>query len=235
MSLKTLIGWQSLRTLALILMFCSASFILIKLLLDNRPVKDRIYTPSIFNFPKQVPLLGWQFERSIPLPLPNNKKFRNRLIASQSYAYKKDKLPLKIDMYYTKDTSGNILGFITNFTSVSSGAIAPSRRIERYRKGVGYYVLLSDPKGVYLTSCINPRGESTVTLPQFQRNRYYNDISLDRLTYWLFNPSTLRDFRCLWVHASVSADDLSLNTAYSTLESAWFSWKPWWQSNFPRP
>jgi cyanosortase A-associated protein len=235
MSLKTLMGWQFLRTLALMLMFCSASVILVELLLDNRPVKDRIYTPSAFTFPKQVPLPGWQFERSTSVSLPDNKAFRKRLISSQSYAYKQGNLPLKIDMRYTKDTSGNVLGFVTNFTSVASGAIAPSRRIERYRKGVGYYVLLSDPKGVYLTSCINPRGESTVTLPQFQRNRYYNDISLDRLTHWLFNPSTLRDFRCLWVHASVPTDALSLNTAYSTLESAWFSWKPWWQEHFPRP
>jgi cyanosortase A-associated protein len=216
MSLKTLMGWQSLRTLALMLMFCSASVILVKLLLDNRPVKDRIYTPPAFTFPEQVPLPGWQFERSASVPLPDNKAFKKRLIASQSYTYKQGNLPLKIDMRYTKDTSGNI-------------------RIERYRKGIGYYVLLSDPKGVYLTSCINPRGESTVTLPQFQRNRYYNDISLDRLTYWLFNPSTLRDFRCLWVHAAVPADALSLSTAYSTLESAWFSWKPWWQEHFPRP
>jgi cyanosortase A-associated protein len=235
MSLKTLMGWQSLRTLALILMFCSASFILVKILLDNRPVKDRIYTPSAFVFPKQVPLPGWQFERSTSLALPENKALRKRLIASQSYTYKQGKLPLKIDMRYTKDTSGNILGFVINFTSVVPGAIAPSRRIERYRKGIGYYVLLNDPEGVYLTSCINPRGESTVTLPQFQRNRYYNDISLDRLTYWLFNPSTLRDFRCLWVHASVPANARSLDTAHSTLESAWFSWKPWWQKHFPLP
>jgi cyanosortase A-associated protein len=235
MSLKTLMGWPALRTLALILMFCSASVILVKLLLDNRPVKDRIYTPSAFTFPKQAPLPGWKFERSASLALPDKKALRNRLIASQSYVYKQDKVQLTIDMRYAKDTSGNVIGFLTNFTSVPSSAIAPERRIERYRKGIGYYVLLSDPKGVYLTSCINPRGESTVTLPQFQRNRYYNDLSLERLTYWLFNPSTLRDFRCLWVHASVPADALSLNTAYATLESAWFSWKPWWQKNFPRP
>jgi cyanosortase A-associated protein len=235
MSLKSLMGWQTFRTLAFILVFCSASVILVKILLDNRPVKDRIYKLSAFTFPKQVPLPGWQFERSTSLALPEKKALKNRLIASQSYVYKQDKLPLMIDMRYVKDTSGNVIGFLTHFTSVSSGAIVPERRVERYRKGIGYYVLLSDPKGVYLTSCINPRGESTVTLPQFQRNRYYNDISLDRLIYWLFNPSTLRDFRCLWVHASVPADALPLNAAYSSLESAWFSWKPWWQKNFPRP
>jgi cyanosortase A-associated protein len=235
MSFKTLMDWQSLRAVALMLTFCSASFILVKSLLDNRPVKARAYTPSAFNFPPEVPLPGWKFERNAPLALPESKGLRKKLIASQSYTYQQGKLPLTIDMRYTQDTSGNVLGFISNFTSVAPGAIAPSRRIERYRNGVGYYVLLSDPKGVYLTSCINPRGESTVTLPQFQRNRYYNDIYLDRLMYWLFNPATLRDFRCLWVHASVPAEPLAIDIAYSKLESAWFSWQPWWQNHFPKP
>jgi cyanosortase A-associated protein len=235
MSLKTLMGWQSLRALALMLTFCGTSFVLVRLLLDNRPIKDRFYTPSSFVFPVEIPLSKWQFERSMPLDFTGNKSIKKRLISSQAYIYKQGKIPLKIEMRYTKETSGNILGFINNFTSVNSSAIAPSKRIERYHKGVGYYVLLNDQKQAYLTSCINPRGESTVTLPQFQHNRYYNDMNLDRLILWLFKPVTLRDFRCLWVHASVPVDNLSLSTAYATLESAWLSWEPWWQKHFPSP
>jgi cyanosortase A-associated protein len=235
MSLKTFMSWQSLKVIVLMFTFCGASFILAKLLLDNRPIKDRIYKPSAFVFPTEIPLPEWQFESSTPLALPENKVYKNRLIASRAYTYKQGKRTLTIEMRYTKDTSGNVLGFISNFTSVDSGIIAPSRRIERYHKGVGYYVLLNDQNRVYLTSCINPRGESTVTLPQFQRNRYYHDMNLDRLMLWLFKPATLRDFRCLWVHASVPVDNLSLNEAYTTLESAWFSWEPWWEKRFPSP
>jgi cyanosortase A-associated protein len=235
MNLKTLMSGEAPRAVALMLTFCGASFILVRLLLDNRPVKDRFYSPAAFVFPTEVPLPEWQFEGSTDLALPNKAVLQKRLIASRSYTYKQGKLPLSIEMRYTKDTSGNVLGFIGNFTAVSPSAIAPSRRIERYRKGVGYYVLLNDQNRAYLTSCINPRGESTVTLPQFQRNRYYGDIQADRLILWLFKPITLRDFRCLWVHASVPAEDRSLNTAYATLESAWFAWQPWWQKRFPPP
>ena len=205
------------------------------------PSAARQFAPAAFEFPTAVPLSGWQLSAARPLEHePNNQKARQNLLSSKLYRYEpntseQNASPLQIEMRYTVDTSGNVLGFLRNYTSVSLASVQPSLRDERHREGMGYYLVFVDQQRAYLTSCINPRGESTVTLPQFRHNRYTYDMRADRIFDWLLSAEGIRDDRCLWVNMSTPLEKNLPQAAYSRLENAWSSWYHWWQPRFPQP
>ena len=214
------------------------------------PPAARQFAPAAFEFPAAVPLSGWQLAATRPLEQePNNQKARQNLLSGKLYSYQQtiskpnaseqntsepNASSLQIEMRYTIDTSGNVLGFLRNYTSVSLAAVQPSLRDERHREGMGYYLVFVDQQRAYLTSCINPRGDSTVTLPQFRHNRYTYDMRADRIFHWLLNAEGIRDDRCLWVNMSTSLEKNPPQVAYSRLENAWSSWYHWWQPRFPQ-
>lgn len=196
-----------------------------------------------FEFPHTVPLTGWQARGSGGVKdQPSDRRIQKRLLANKLYQYQHNSLPLQIEMRYTLETSGNVIGFLSNYTTIPSAVIQPALRDERYRPGVGYYLLFVHQQRAYLTSCINPKGGSTVSLPQFRRNRYAHDLQGDRLLKWLVYGDGIRDDRCLWVNMSMPLDRLPLDqtrangtkTAYTALEQAWFPWFDWWQTRFPQ-
>ncbi len=96
-------------------------------------------------------------------------------------------------------------------------------------------MLFKDQNDAYLASCINPRGESTVTIEQFNKNRYDHDIRPERLLRWFLRAESIRDFRCLWVSLSIPITDQRTDEAFSTLEAVWFFWHDWWKPHFPQP
>lgn len=226
-------GWRHLQT-SILAITCLGTFaVLAKLILV--PTTAQPFRPAVFEFPATVPLSGWQPSASGPVDhSPNYQMARQRLLSSKQYEYQRQGTPLQIELYYTIDTSGNVMGFLRNYTSIPLSAIQPSVRDERYREGVGYYLVFVHQQRAYLTSCINPRGGSTVTLPQFRHNRYTQDIRIDRFFRWLLNAESIRDERCLWVNLSTPLANGSQETVYSVLESAWVSWYNWWQPRFPK-
>lgn len=228
-----MINWPKIRHFLLVITFCSVFSVLGKSILYPTTAAQRTVTPASFVFPPEVPLSGWQPLESRALTKDVTK--HPKLLSGMVYKYSRNKLPLDIEMRYTIETSGNVMGFISNYTPIPSSAIKLSSRSDRYEKEVGYYMLFVYQKRAYLTSCINPRGGSTVTLPQFNHNRYTYDIQPDRLLYWLFGQQNIRDLRCLWFHSSIPLNNASPNNAYSNLENAWFSWYKWWYPRFPKP
>lgn len=71
------------------------------------------------------------------------------------------------------------------------------------------------------------------------QNRYTHDLNPGRVFLWVLGQESLLDQRCLWTLISVSLPENArtnptmTEAAYKQLESAWFTWSLWWQSNFP--
>ena len=59
------------------------------------------------------------------------------------------------------------------------------------------------PKSNYLGSCINAKGEATVTLSQYNQNRYLHGWGLTRTFLWLIGQQDLVEYRCLWTIMSI--------------------------------
>ncbi|MFE4106723.1 cyanoexosortase A system-associated protein [Almyronema epifaneia] len=187
-------------------------------------------------FPTEISLNNFEFLSSdaIQPHSAKNSGSQNRLINGYVYEYEQAERSLTIEMYYLFDTSGNVIGFLNENTTIPAEAVAPHLRTERYQAAIGYYLLFSHQTKDYLVSCINPKGESTVTLPQFRANRYRYDIWSPRLLRWMFTSENIRDFRCLWVVISLTDKSDSVQERYAILENVWFDWYGQWQPKFSR-
>ncbi|MBD2176110.1 cyanoexosortase A system-associated protein [Pseudanabaena sp. FACHB-1998] len=108
-------------------------------------------------------------------------------------------------------------------------------RTQSVRKDpIGFHVILSSQNRSYLTSCINPRGISTVTREQFDDNGSEQAIDKDVVIGWLLGQKELRDRRCLWTLISTPiSSESDREAANQKLEKIWISWYEWWKPRFP--
>ncbi|MEW6494265.1 MAG: cyanoexosortase A system-associated protein [Cyanobacteriota bacterium] len=189
------------------------------------PPSNQIETPS-FIFPTTIPLPSWQLLDSFPLKITDDPNFIN----SRRYRYQKNRTVLNIDMHYIIQSSGDVKDILRKhiFSKQSSASL-----IIRQKPGMGFYALFTTQGTAYLTSCINPRGGSTVTFDQFRQNRNTYDLQSHRLLLWLLGLEELRDWRCMWSLLSVPLETAQPEEAYSILEFAWVFWYPWWEKHFP--
>ncbi|MEH1789744.1 MAG: cyanoexosortase A system-associated protein [Nostoc sp.] len=217
--------WKKTRIKFLALIFSTGMLVLGKVILFPNPVKPKVNT---FVFPEEVPLAKWQL--SVSSPIESLTKENPNLVAEKHYRYVKNDLPLDIQMRYLQNLyNADIGAYIKQDFAVTSPPVM------RQQKGVGYYGVGVDRQKAYLSSCINPRGNSTFTHPQFRENRYFQDISFNRIMPILQGQEVLLDKRCLWVHLSIPLRNSSPEAAYQLLEQVWFSWYRWWQPRFPKP
>ncbi len=112
-------------------------------------------------------------------------------------------------MRYMVKTHGNVKSFIEKYYSLPLSSGQPTL-VLRQQANTGFYNLFTYQQRAYLSTCINSRGGSTVTAPQFRRNRLIYDMRLGRLFPWLVGQGTIRDRRCLWAHLSVPLKNLHL-------------------------
>lgn len=185
-------------------------------------------TPVSFAFPTTVPLAQWQPVESSPIEVKEDSK----LVSGRLYRYQQDRLPLSIEMRYVTRTNGEVKKLIAQYLNADTAA---AKLITRQQEGIGFYSIAATPDRAYLSSCINPRGGSTVTADQFRANRNTYDINLSRIVPWLLGQQELRDHRCLWTVLSIPLENTSAEDAYPILETAWVSWYRWWQPRFPQP
>lgn len=214
--------WKQLRIPVLALTFCSTVFVLGKLLFVSNTEKT---TRTIFVFPVEVPLLGWQIESSQAL---RTEQTPEGTFEVKHYEYKRSGLTLAIAMSYVDHPHANEKLFRQYDPS-----LFPSGEI-RQQKETGFYSLWVREDRAYLSACINPRGPSAIAYTQFIENRYTYDLQVNRLLPVLLGQEPLRDHRCLWTHLSVSLKETSRNRAYQLLEQSWVSWYQWWHPRFPR-
>lgn len=190
--------------------------------------------PSVqpFRFPTDVPLENWRYVTS---GLVNAERVQppayvsGNYISGKRYQYQQQQTVLTIEMRYLANTDGDL----KNVIKAETGDL---QSVLYYQEDSGFYSVFHDRSHLYLTSCINPHGMSTVTSDQFKRNRSLHDLRLDHLIDWTLGRGKIHDRRCLWTHASTPLQDYtSPEIATKTLEDAWFSWYSWWSVNFPKP
>ncbi len=200
-----------------------------------------IFTPNFknrpkFQFPNQISLTNWQFRSSNNLDNVLKSASKNNAIAAKKYFYvSSTKDTLQIDALYidgivSLPKSLEILGLKYSSNSLNI----------RYLKSVGYYALFVDQERAYLSACINPYGDTTVTEDQFINNRY--NTTSNRIGSYLLGVTNLRDHRCLFTTISmplenpklVNQSTNSLAKMHQKLEKAWTNWYQNWQDDFPK-
>ncbi|HCF29491.1 MAG TPA: cyanoexosortase A system-associated protein [Cyanobacteria bacterium UBA11049] len=185
-------------------------------------------TATAFVFPASVPLNNWQSLPSHSLN-PQANKLTNYLSGRQ-YQYIQNDLSVNVEMRYVVNTVGDVQEYIKQNTNIS---LSKSKYTQRQQGGIGFYNLFTYQGKAYLSTCINPRGGTTVTDRQFKQNRNTYDVQFNRIVPWLLGQKELKDNRCLWTHISTPLKDTTPDHSYQLLETAFFSWYQWWYSRFP--
>lgn len=176
-------------------------------------------------------LSHWDIVKTKPLSPHNHKPaeyITGKFIAGKNYTYQKQQQTLNIEMRYFVDTNGNLKDFITSQT----GELSTVLQEDDDRGSYGVY---THNDKAYLSACINPRGKSTVTSDEFNRNLMAYDTRLSNIVPWLLGQAEFRDKRCLWAHLSLPLNNnISVQDSYGNLETAWFDWYDHWQVNYPQ-
>jgi cyanosortase A-associated protein len=181
-----------------------------------------------FEFPNSIPLNNWQQLDSKPLNITAQSDSPERLASGRSYQYTKGNTQMEIEARYIVGSRGYVESYIDKYTDINPEALKAE-----YSKGIGYYYLFKDNHRAYLSSCISPRSQSTVTQKQFASNRYQADLNPTIFLNWLFGKASIRDSRCLWVQLSIPLNTSETQNTYSTLQAAWSDWYRWWLPHFP--
>jgi cyanosortase A-associated protein len=218
----------------------SLLFTLGKIVLDpvsgKRPFAD-------FKFPEVIPLAGWKLVNSQPsADRASTIAQYNRISTGRQYEYRQNRSVLRVEIRYVLNTDGDVMKLLKEQPQEYHLMQQISNLQQSYTTS-GFYssFTISDTtanptvKQLHLTSCINPRGSSTITSEQFFHNRYIYDLQPKRLFIWALGQENLIDQRCLWLHLSTPIQDNNPDQARSMLENAWRSLTVWGQTQFPKP
>lgn len=225
--------WQKIRLLLIILTFSGVLAVLIRSLLLPYPQKKN--TSENFIYPENVPIVNWQQTGS--KFLKNNAK--NSEGKKHLYEYNQGNNQVKIQGQYQQYSDSNMSRFLMIETGIPPANTLPQMR---YKEGFGYYYLLENEGKTFLTACLNPKGESTVTQDQHTKNRYLKTMGFQRTLLWIIGQQDLTDGRCLWTLISIptpedpnpiTLENENLEKTYKQLEEVWFSWYKWWKQNLP--
>jgi cyanosortase A-associated protein len=129
------------------------------------------------------------------------------------------------------NTQGDVAQF---WAAHPDGTFDPTGAIGQRTPVNGTYSLATQQGRAYLNSCINPRGASSVTRPQFMHTHLYADLAPAQLWQWLLNQAEIPDRRCLWLHMWIPVQT-SPEAAYQELEQVWLAGYAGWQSGLIQP
>ncbi len=228
-------SFDSSRLPILVVLFLASATILVKAIATPKLPKDRLASPFLAaTLNQSASLPGWQLTQTTPLK--NLEPDKADQVVGRSYEYRQGAQTLRVDL---RPQYGD--GGVARFLRIASEVKESSANLKPiYKPGVGHYGVLATTERLYLTACINSRGESTLTSQQFQKNRYSQDLQPGRILPWVLGQkSSFFDERCLWALMSVPLPSNSernpeqVQAAYATLESAWVPLQQWWQANFP--
>ena len=187
----------------------------------NRPTTN-------FVFPPKIPLPSWEYVGKQTIDVSPIEEAPDVIQSANRYRYRDNATQLNIDMYYLTDTRGQIEHLL------QKARISPDLKTQQIKQqDNNYYSIFSDRNYTYLSSCLNPTGESTVTQKQFSENLYKRSLNLKLLSDWLLGKASIRDRRCLWVTISTPNDSSSFLEPTDILEQTWQDWHQWWRPRFP--
>ena len=188
-----------------------------------------------FAFPQTIPLLSWNSISNQPIKIAASASANERsnvIHSAQLYQYQEQKHNAQLDvaMYYVTDTRGDIKSFFLEQTEIAPEVLA-SKKIRK--QGKSYYSIFEDRDRTYLSTCLNPTGNSTVTQRQFSQSLNQRPLNLELLKDWLLGKASIRDRRCLWITISTSNQNTSFTEPEQILQQVWQGWTSWWQPRFP--
>lgn len=220
--------WKPARLLLLAGVFGGMLWVLSRAIAAPKAVKEEVPLATT-TLPETIPLEGWNLQATKLLSQGND------LPSGQEYQYRQNSISVTVQARLMV-SDGNISRLLFVHTPIRA---ANAGLQIRQRLGVGYYGILAHDHKAYLSACVNSRGESTVTEPQFMQNRYKYDLQVNRVLPWILGRAPLLDQRCLWtlmatpLPAAAKNNPAVANQSFEALENAWFSWHQWWKLNFP--
>jgi cyanosortase A-associated protein len=173
-------------------------------------------------FPEKISLPEWQQVKS--QPLPKLGKEEKNVIIQNRYQYIQKGSELDIEMRYV--SVGDLPFLLRNYLDIASHPVI------RQQENIGFYAVGIEQKRAYLSTCITPNGQTTFTYEQL---KVYlpNQNNPQYWISWLLDQKSLPPKRCLWTHLSINLGNDDPQTAYKTLENAWFSWYQRWLPQVP--
>ncbi len=186
--------------------------------------------PAVVAMPEAIPLSGWQLQSQTPIASQGRSRY-SQIRSGAVYHYRQTGYTLTLELRYLINTQGDIPTLLQQYQQQSQSV--QSRLIQH---PAGAYLLSQDRQFIYLDSCINPRGNATVTGAQFMQNRYDHDLQLSRWLPWLLGQQSLLDHRCLWVRLKISTQSTgqqSTDQRQAMLQQSWLSVIERWRSEFP--
>jgi len=211
----------------LLVLVCGGALVTLAKVLWWMPAYQVVAVPEVLD--QAIALSEWQLKTQESLSIPEEKA--KELRAVHRYLYTQDEQQLAIEMRYLERSDTNIRNLLLQYDQVTP--TVPFESTIRQNEA-GYYSLFEDGEHVYLSSCINPKGGTTVTAAQFTQNRYTYDLQLSRAIPVLLGQTSLQDSRCLWTHMAIPiAPGTPIEATYPILEASWEQWQTFWQANFP--
>ncbi len=214
--------WNYLRTYILLLLLGCTVAVLAKVALF--PLKQKKSLDENFIFPTKIPLGQWEAEASSKI---DNKS------AHHVYQYHQGTDKLRIDAVSNYRSDGSVPRMLMLNYNTRAGQIP---MLQKYIPKKGYVIFFKKDHQLYLSSCLNPRGESTINDQQFLKNRYSYGWSVERTALWAMGQKDLFDGRCLWTTISSplspGADDKEIEKNNSKLEQAWLDWLNFWNGRW---
>lgn len=187
-----------------------------------------------YEFPENFNLRGWKLEDSEALkPVEKPEYEGSSYRAGRHYRYRQGDIPLDIEVRYVTETLGGVDLFTREHERFTAKADAEeiTARI-RQRAESGHFAEITYGGYAYISTCINPRGLSSASPEQYERNQELYDTVLERVIPWFLGRERWRDDRCLWTLMYMPLGD-DPQATHSRLESAWQDWFQLWQGNFP--
>jgi cyanosortase A-associated protein len=190
------------------------------------------HSVSQFSFPTQIPLATWEYigNQKINIIRYKLEKNQDKIQSASRYQYQENTNKLDIEMYYVTDTRGGVEKLLLKQGKIASESL---KKQEIKQQNNGYYSLFQDRDRTYLSSCLNPTGNSTVTEKQFSENLDRRPLNPELIGNWLLGKTSIRDRRCLWVTISTPNNSSSFLDSKDILEQVWQNWYQWWQPRFP--
>ncbi|MDB9489082.1 cyanoexosortase A system-associated protein [Dolichospermum circinale CS-534/05] len=189
---------------------------------------------TVYHFPQQIPLPGWQLTASEPVSVSQkqNKEIeadnKQEILSGQIYHYQSSGQSLTVNLYYIPSSLGDIRSYYGQFSYLPDlpKLIKPLEKVNPK----GHHLQFSSEENHYLTACINSMGKSTATVSQFIAYFYRPYLNPSQWLNLFNGKQTLRDKRCVWGQLALSKADGS----EAELEAVWQALLSYWQGNFPK-
>lgn len=212
-------NWPFLRIYLLFFILGTTLAVLGKILFFPQKIQS---LDQKFAFPSSVALSQWEFVSSTSITS-----------ILQRYNYRQGDNTLMIDAEIQSRSEGSINRMLMTYYKLKPATLP---FIQTYLPNQGYTASFKLKDRLYLTACLNPIGDSTITEQQFISNRYKFGWGISRTFLWLIGQQDLFDGRCLWTIISSplpdSPTESDLQKTYLKLEQAWFDWSHFWKGRW---